>query len=119
MRFAKQGLCKCLDGGGYVVIHSHIKKNVTIRERCHVASTPSLLGYRCLWLGTVCRIAPDRLSQKVMFADIERRGQKGSAPSIWKALIQKDIEVFLKEQDLHGTLIRWWDLGRIYNERMV
>ena len=92
---------------------SHRKPNIKIRESCNVASISSLLRYhRLRWLGTVCRMTPDRLPIKVLFADIENRGQRGRPHLTWKALVQKDIEALSQEQGLRGTLIKWWDLCR-------
>ena len=83
---------------------SHRKPNIKIRESCNVASISSLLRYhRLRWLGTVCRMTPDRLPIKVLFADIENRGQRGRPHLTWKALVQKDIEALSQEQGLRGT----------------
>jgi hypothetical protein len=92
---------------------SQRKTNIMIRERCHVASISSLLRYQRLrWLGTVCRMAPDRLPLKVLFADIDGRGQRGRPQITWKALVQKDVEALSHEQGRRGTLINWWELCR-------
>jgi hypothetical protein len=57
-------------------------------------------------------MAPDRLPLKVLFADIDGRGQRGRPQITWKALVQKDIEALSHEQGRRGTLIDWWELCR-------
>ena len=58
-----------------------------IRERCHVASISSLLKYYPLrWLGRVCRMTPDALPPKVLFADTKAAVKGEGLTNSWKAL---------------------------------